>query len=71
MNIMKKEFLKEYEKLINKHIEEDEEILNELKITGKFERGLDGNHEDFKKLHQKQWQEVKELCDQYGITHGD
>ena len=66
--MIEKEFKKAYQELRNKHIEEDEELLKELKRTGKFEKGLDGNHEDFKRLHQKQQKEIKKLCDKFNIN---
>lgn len=68
---MKDGFKEAYEELINKHLEEDAELLKELKRTQRYEKGLDGNRDEFGKLHQKQWQETKELCDKYGVKYED
>lgn len=68
---MKDGFKEAYEELINKHIKEDEELIKELKRTQRYEKGLDGNRDEFRKLHQKQWQETKELCDKYGVKYED
>ena len=68
---MEKEFREAFEKLINKHIGEEKELLEELKKAGKFQKGLDGNHDDFKLLHQKHWEETKKLCDQYSVKYED
>lgn len=69
---MEKEFKKAYEKLIAKHIEEDDELEKDLKRSGRYEKGfLDANHEDFKKLHLKHWEEIKELCNKYGVKYED
>ena len=64
-------FKEAYEELINKHLNENTELLKELKRTQRYEKGLDGNLDDFKKLHQKQWQGTKELCDKYGVKYKD
>lgn len=68
---MVNDFKEAYEELLNKHLEEIAELLKELKQTQRYEKGLDGNLDDFKKLHQKQWQETKELCDKYGVKYKD
>ena len=68
---MKDGFKEAYEELINKHIKEDEELIKALKRTQRYEKGLDGNRGEFRKLHQKQWQETKELCDKYGVKYED
>lgn len=68
---MVKGFKEAYEELINKHLEEDAELLKELKQTQRYEKGLDGNRDEFKKLHRKQWQETKELCNKYGVKCED
>lgn len=68
---MKDGFKEAYEELINKHIKEDEELIKALKRTQRYEKGLDGNRDEFRKLHQKQWQETKELCDKYGVKYED
>ena len=66
---MEKEFKEEWNKLIDKHLAEDEELEKELKRSGRYEIGLDGNHEEFKKLHLKYWEEIKELCRKYGVEY--
>ena len=68
---MANDFKEAYEELINKHLKENTELLKELKRTQRYEKGLDGNRNDFKNLHQKQWQETKNLCDKYGVKYKD
>lgn len=68
---MEKEFKKAYEELRVKHLEEDEELEKELKRSGRYENGLDGNAEEFRKLHQKHWEEIKNLCNKYGVKYED
>lgn len=67
---MEKEFKKEFEKLMNKYLKQEEELIKELKINGKYNNGvLDANYEEFKKLHKKRWEEIKELCKKYGVKY--
>lgn len=69
---MEKEFKKEFEKLMNKYLKKEEELMKELKRSGKYQNGvLDANYEEFKKLHQKRWEEIKELCEKYGVKYED
>ena len=59
---------KEYDEVREWVLDEEDRVVEKLKLEGRYVRGLDGNQADFAYIYEKRNKRIKEIKEKYNLN---